>query len=232
MIGMFLSTRTMGWCPQKEKMVKNRHYDVPAWRAGCRIPRHGHQRVWPHGAAWGGVWEGGHPQCPHLGAILMEKVCLHPWAPTTNSSGAGCVRPWIALQKVGHEWKWSVLWTQHMAHRRGGIWAWPLQPRAMQASGQMRLSKKEGCLDAGVKSDDIFLSVGPPKAERGVGWWCTWLWRTRQKRWELTGARLAGLCGGPSWAKIYYSVGSNRATLGKVLWFSFASRSSSVLWAQ
>ena len=128
MIGMFLSTRTMGWCPQKEKMVKNRHYDVPAWRAGCRIPRHGHQRVWPHGAAWGGVWEGGHPQCPHLGAILMEKVCLHPWAPTTNSSGAGCVRPWIALQKVGHEWKWSAVNPTHGPQTWGHLGLAPPAP--------------------------------------------------------------------------------------------------------
>ena len=39
----------------------------------------------------------------------------------------------------------------------------------MQASGQVRLSKKAGCLDAEVKSADMFLSVGTPEAERGVG---------------------------------------------------------------
>ena len=39
----------------------------------------------------------------------------------------------------------------------------------MQASRQVRLSKKEGCLDAGVKSDDIFLSVGPPQGRKRSG---------------------------------------------------------------
>lgn len=39
----------------------------------------------------------------------------------------------------------------------------------MQASGQVRLSKKAGCLDAEVKSADMFLSVGPPRQKEEWG---------------------------------------------------------------